>query len=121
MFWQTHDTFDKELKKFKKSHPEIDAGIKASKRLLETQFHPTDPRAVIGPNKIHRVTSNQTWEIWKLDVVLVKSGLRPNQWPRLWLAISGDTITFLLINSHIRNYDNNTCDRLALERYTDIS
>ena len=120
MLWQTHDSFDKELKKFAKSHPEIKKGLDSSKKLLATQFHPTDPRAVIGPSKIHRVTSNQTWGIWKLEVVLIKSGLRPNQWPRMWFAVSGDTITFLLLNSHTTNYDNNECDRNAIERYTEI-
>jgi len=48
-------------------------------------------------------------------------GLRPGQWPRVWFSIKGDTITFLVIKSHVDNYDNNTEDLIAQDRYNDIS
>lgn len=119
MLWQTHDSFDKDIKKLRKNYPQIDKSLAATRRLLERQFHPTSPEAIIGPGKIHRVTQNQTWEIWKFEMLV--AGLRPNQWPRIWFAVSGDTITFLVANSHVNNYDNNECDLLAVERYSDIS
>lgn len=121
MLYQTHDKFDKEIKKLTKSYRTTYDSLEDAKRLLKVQFHPTDPRAIIGPGKIHRVTSNQTWEIWKLEVAMKKSGLRPNQWPRVWFAISGDTITFLVASTHVNNYSDGQCDKFALDRYTEIA
>lgn len=121
MLWQSHDGFDSEYKKLLKKHRQLDDGLKKAKKLLETQFDPNNPQSVIGPGKIHRITTNQTWGIWKLEVVLIGSGLRPNQWPRMWFAISGDTFTLLTIAGHSQNYDNNAQDKLALDRYMEIS
>ncbi len=119
MYWQTHDGFDKDIKKLAKDYRQLDHSITATKRLLEIQFHPTQPQEVIGPGKIHRITQNHTWAIWKLEVAV--KGLRPSQWPRFWFAVRGNTVTFLVANTHINNYDNNTCDRLAAERFSEIA
>lgn len=121
MLWQTHDSFDKEFKKILKNHRQLDDGLKKAKKLLETQFDPNNPQDVIGPGKIHRVTANHTWEIWKLEVALIGSGLRPSQWPRMWFAVSGDTFTLLTIVMHGQNYDDNTQDTVAKNRYTEIA
>lgn len=115
----SHDQFESELKKLSKSSP-ILAGMESVKRLLEKQFDPLNPEVVIPPGKIHRVHQNDVWSLWKIEVVLPKSGLRPNQWPRMWFVVSGDKIVFLCINSHTQNYDNNTVDKLAAERVSDF-
>lgn len=120
MLWQTHDSFDIEYKKLLKKHRQLADGLQKAQRLLEAQFEPNNPHAVIGPGKLHRVTANQTWEIWKMEVALINSGLRPSQWPRMWFAVSGDTFTLLTIASHSQSYDNNTQDRIATERFTEI-
>ena len=119
MLWQTHDAFDKDIKELLKKYPSFNEGLVKSKRLFEVQFDPVCPVAVIGPGKLHRVTQNQTWTIWKHEVIV--KGLRPGQWPRVWFAVSGSTITFLLANTHINNYDTNDCDQLALSRYMEIA
>lgn len=119
MLWQTHDGFDKDIKKLGKKYPSIHTSITQTQRLLSVQFNPTDPKEIIGPGKLHRVTENQTWAIWKYEVAV--KGLRPNQWPRFWFAVSGKTITFLVANSHVNNYDNNECDRLSIDRFSEIS
>lgn len=121
MLWQTHDSFDKEFKKLLKKHRQLSDGLKKARKLLEAQFDPNDPQDVIGPGKLHRVTSNHTWEIWKIEVALIRSGLRPNQWPRMWFAVSGDTFTLLAIVAHGQNYDNNTRDAIAKSRYAEIA
>lgn len=121
MFWQTHDSFDSEFKKLLKKHKQLADGLKKTQKLLEAQFDPLNPTSVIGPGKLHRVTANQTWEIWKVEVALIGSGLKPSQWPRMWFAISGDTFTLLTIVAHQQNYNNNAQDRLALTRYTEIA
>ncbi len=119
MFWQTHDSFDADVKKLGKKYPQISLSIEKTKRLLSVQFSPTSPQAIIGPGKIHRVTANQTWEMWKVEVVV--EHLRPSQWPRFWFVVSGDTITFLVANTHVNNHDDNECNRLAMSRYSEIA
>ena len=120
MLWQTHDSFDAEYKKLLKKHKQLAEGLTKAQRLLEVQFEPNNPQAIIGPGKLHRVTADHTWEIWKLEVALIGSGLRPNQWPRMWFAISGDTFTLLTIVAHTHNYDNNAQDALAKDRYLEV-
>ena len=112
-----HDQFDNELKKLGK-YPVL-SGLEAVKRLLEKQFDPNDPEVVIPPGKIHRVRQNSVWSLWKVEVVLPKSGLRPSQWPRMWFAVSGDKVVFLCIVSHTQNYDNNVVDGIAADRASD--
>jgi uncharacterized phage-associated protein len=87
----------------------------------EIPYDPNNPQPIIGPGKLHRVTADHTWEIWKIEVALIGSGLKPNLWPRMWFAISGDTFTLLTIATHAQNYDNNAQDKLAAERYMEIA
>ncbi len=120
MLWQQHDEFVAELKKICKKYPQVDDGVERIKRLLAAQFDPQSPEAVIAPGKIHRVRADTTWMLWKVEVLVPKSGLRPNQWPRMWFGVSGETITLLAIATHMQNYDNNAIDIQALKRLTDI-
>lgn len=89
-------------------------------KLCQLQFNPESPKQVIAPGKLHRRTQNDIWVIWKVELMVPKSGLRPNQSPRLWFVVSGSVIAFLCLATHIDNYDDNTMDRLAEERVTDI-
>lgn len=119
MLWLEHDSFVREFKKFSKKFPGVIPGLEAVKKLLNTQFDPTNPREIIAPGKIHRVQQNAVWELWKIETIV--QGLKPNQWPRVWFVVSGNTVTFLVICTHIDNYDNNEMDRLALTRMSDLS
>ena len=87
---------------------------------VEAQFHPTNPRRVIAPAKLHRIRQNDIWTIWKVELVIPDSGLRPNQYPRVWFAVKGAIIAFLCISTHIDNYKDAEMDRLALSRITDL-
>lgn len=98
----------------------IDKSFDAFKKLCDRQFHPENPQQCIAPAKLHRVTQNALWTIWKTEIVLVKSGLRPNQFPRLWFAVQGAKIVFLCVNTHTENYDDGAMDGLAVERVTEI-
>lgn len=120
MLWQRHDEYIRELKKICKKYPQADDGIERIQRLLAMQFDPKSPEVVIAPGKIHRIHADVNWELWKVEVLVPKSALKPNQWPRLWFGVSGETITFLCIASHIQNYDTNEKDRHALSRMSDI-
>jgi hypothetical protein len=120
MLWQQHNSFAKELKKICGKYPQAQDGVARIKKLLAAQFDPLQPQDVIAPGKIHRVRGDATWELWKVEVLLPKSGLRPNQWPRMWFVVSGESITLLAIVTHMDNYDNNEIDRLALGRLSDI-
>lgn len=117
MQWLEHEAFTGEFKKLSKKYRAADQGLAAVKKLLAVQFNPLDPKEVIAPAKIHRRHQNAIWELWKIEVMVV--GLRPNQWPRVWFVISGETITFLTVGAHMQNYDDNTMDKVALQRISD--
>ena len=119
MLWQRHNGFDTELKRLAKKIHNLDNGLTKAKKLLEKQFHPSDPVQVIAPAKIHHIQTKDLRILWKLEMQV--ENLRPSQFPRVWFVISGDTITFLAIRSHIQNYDDNEINRLALDRFSEIA
>lgn len=115
-----HDGIQKEINKFERRFPYIRDGLSHFERLCEVQFNPTDPKQIIHPGKLHRVTENDIWTMWKIELVVPKSNLRPNQYPRMWFAVKGVVIACLCISTHIDNYKDSDMDRLALARVTDI-
>ena len=120
MQWQEHPNFQKEYAKLARKQRGLDFGYQAAKKLLEQQFNPINPKAIITTGKLHRLTVYDSGvSFWKFEVMV--KGLRPGQWPRMWFAVNGTTITFLAVASHTDNYDNNTIDRLALSRYDEIA
>lgn len=88
------------------------------KKILTVQFDPINPKQAIGPGKIHRVKVFETYELWKVEMSV--KGLKKNQSPRIWFVVSGDTLAFLVLKSHIDNYDNNKVDKEAELLITDI-
>jgi hypothetical protein len=114
-----HDQFDSELKKLAKKYESMEIGLDAVERLLLKQFDPLNPEEVIAPGKIHRIQQNTIWSLWKVEVTVPGSGLRPSQWPRMWFAVSGDKIVLLCIVGHMQNYDTNTVDKTAIARASD--
>lgn len=120
MLWQEHNSFSKELKKICGKYPQTLDGIKKVKKLLSVQFNPLQPTEIIAPGKIHHVSGNATWDLWKVEVLVPNSGLRPSQWPRMWFSVSGETITLLAIVTHINNYETNDIDRLAICRLSEV-
>lgn len=116
-----HDGFVKEIAALEKRRLRyIRESFEGFQRLCEFHFHPTSPQPRIAPGKLHRVTQNDAWTMWKTELPVIHSGLRPNQFPRMWFAQSGAIIAFLCISSHIHNYNNEEMDRLALSRITDL-
>jgi hypothetical protein len=75
---------------------------------------------VIAPAKLHRVTDNGIWTLWKVELVIPNSGLRPNQWPRLWFVVKGEVIALLCVASHVDNYDDEDVNRRAISRAQDL-
>ena len=121
MKWQLHNGFESDFKKIAKKQRGLGDGFEKVKRLLEKHFDPENPQPVIAPGKIHRVSSSSdgNWTLWKIEIMV--ASLKPNLWPRAWFAVSGDTITFLAINSHNENYDDDAMTKLALDRYDEVS
>jgi len=115
-----HDGLQKEIAALERRFRHLKDGLKAFERLCEVQFNPTDPKQIIAPAKLHRVTQNDLWSMWKIELVVPKSNLRPNQYPRMWFAVKGSVITFLCISTHIDNYNDNEMNDLAIIRVTDI-
>jgi hypothetical protein len=115
-----HDNIQKEISKLERKIIAIRQGFSIFERLCETQFHPTAPQQVITPAKLHRLAQNSIWSLWKTELVVPKSGLRPNQWPRLWFAVKGSDIVFLCIASHIDSYDDEEINNIALSRASDF-
>jgi len=116
-----HDGFEKEIAALEKRRLRyIRDSLSGFQRLCEVHFHPTNPEQRIAPGKLHRVTQNDVWTIWKTELAVKDSGLRPNQYPRIWLVVSGAIIAFLCISSHVENYSDDEMDRIALSRTTDL-
>jgi len=115
-----HDGIQKEIAALERRFRRIRDGLAAFELLCKVQFHPINPRQVVTPAKLHRVTQNDLWTMWKIELVIPDSGLRPNQYPRMWFAVQGAIIAFLCISTHIDNYNEVEMDRLALSRITDL-
>jgi len=115
-----HDGIQKEIAALERRFRTIRAGLSSFERLCGAQFNPTSPQQVIAPAKLHRVSQNDIWTLWKIELVIPNSGLRPNQWPRMWFVVKGAIIAFLCISSHIDNYNDEEMNRLALSRVSDF-
>ena len=115
-----HDGIQKEIAALERRFRSIRDGLSAFERLCDVQFNPTSPRQVIAPAKLHRILQNDIWTLWKIELVVPNSGLRPNQYPRMWFVVKGSIIAFLCISSHIDNYNDEEMNRLALSRVSDF-
>lgn len=115
-----HDGIQKEISIFEKKFRGIKNGLSVFERLCEAQFNPTNPRQVIAPAKLHRITQNDIWTMWKVELVVPNSGLRPSQYPRMWFVVKGNIIALLCMSSHVDNYDDKKMDNLALLRISDL-
>ncbi len=115
-----HDGIQKEIAVLERRFRRIRDGFTIFERLCGEQFHPTDPKQVIAPAKLHRITQNDIWTLWKIELVIPDSDLRPNQYPRMWFAVKGAIIAFLCISTHIDNYNDIEMKQLALSRVTDL-
>jgi hypothetical protein len=115
-----HDGIQKEIATFEGQFRTIREALAIFERLCNTQFNPTKPQQVIAPAKLHRVTQNDIWTLWKIELVLPNSGLRPNQYPRMWFVVNGASIAVLCLATHINNYSDEKVNRLALSRVSDI-
>lgn len=119
MIWQEHETFRKDFKKVAKKQRGLDDGFLRIKKLLEKQFNPESPMQVIAPGKIHHITTKDSgWALWKVEVMV--ENVKPNLCPRIWFVINGETITFLALNYHGSNYDDNAIERDAISRFGDV-
>jgi hypothetical protein len=115
-----HDGIQKEIAVLERRFRTIRDGLVVFERLCEKQFNPIDPQQVIAPAKLHRVLQTEVLVLWKIELVLPNSGLRPNQWPRLWFGIKGNVIVFLCLSSHVDNYNEEKMNRLAQSRISDL-
>ena len=119
--FRRHPKFEKEIAVLERRRfRHLKDGLNGFQKLCEFHFHPTNPERRIDPGKLHRVTSNDVWTMWKIELVIIKSGLRPDQYPRIWFVVSGATIVFLCIADHASNYSDYEMDRTALARVTDV-
>lgn len=115
-----HDGALKEIAALQRRFATIRDGLESLERLCAVQFDPANPKQVIAPAKLHRVTQNDIWTLWKVELVIPKSGLRPNQWPRMWFAVKGEIIVFLCVATHADNYSDEKMNWLAMARVTDF-
>lgn len=120
MEFVSHDRFSKEIAAFERRFHHFGEALDILKRLCEKQFHPSHPEQLIAPGKLHRVQQNGLWTLWKVELSVPKSGLRPNQSPRVWFVVKGSIIGMLCIATHIDNYSDNEINQVALERIGDI-
>ena len=115
-----HDGVRKEIATLERRFRTLRKGLSIFERLCEIQFNPVKPSQVIASAKLHRIKQSDVWTLWKVELAIPHSGLRPNQWPRMWFAVKGTIITFLCISSHIDNYNDEEMNQLALSRVSDF-
>jgi len=115
-----HPKLEKEIAVLLRRFNNLKKGLESFQRLCEVQFNPTNPQRIIAPAKLHRITQNDVWALWKIELVVPNSGLRPNQFPRIWFCVQGAKIGFLCVAIHVDNYKDKNMDRVALERLSDI-
>ena len=115
-----HPKFEKEVAALERRFKNIRDGLKSFQMLCEVQFHPINPRVVITPAKLHRIKQSNIQSLWKIELVISKSNLQPNQFPRMWFCAQGTKIGFLCIATHIDNYRDNNINEIALKRLSDI-
>jgi len=113
-----HPTFCKETALMIRRFPRFLDGLESFKLLCQKQFHAINPIQVITPAKLHRLRQNETFGLWKIELVL--KGVRPNHFPRIWFALKGSTIVFLCVCSHHDNYNDNEEERRAELLVSDI-
>jgi hypothetical protein len=58
-----HDGIQKEIAALGGRFRTIRDGLTAFEKLCEVQFNPTNPRQVIAPAKLHRITQNNIWAL----------------------------------------------------------
>lgn len=68
----------------RKKHRSLDVDFEGSKKLLIR--HLIDGSDVITPAKLHHITDESGCSVYKFEAYV--DGLRPSQWPRVWLAVS---------------------------------
>jgi hypothetical protein len=115
-----HNDIQKEIATLGRRFRTIRDGLASFERLCEVQFNPTKPKQVIAPAKLHRVIQNDIWTLWKTELVIPNSGLRPNQYPRVWFVVKGAMISFLCISSHVDNYNDEGMNKIAISRVSDF-
>ncbi len=121
MTFLRHDDFEKEIAALRRRRLRyIQESLEGFEKLCEFHFDSVSPQPRIAPGKLHRVTQNNNWTMWKTELPIINSGLRPNQYPRMWFAQSGAIIAFLCLASHIDNYSDAEMDAVALARVFDI-
>lgn len=115
-----HDGIQKEIAALEGRFRTIREAFAIFERLCNTQFNPTKPQQVIAPAKLHRVTQNDIWTLWKIELVVPNAGLRPNQHPRMWFVVKGASIAVLCLATHVDNYDDEKMNRVALSQVSDL-
>lgn len=115
-----HESLMKDIAALERRYRNLRHGLEIFERLCAVQFEPVNPQQVIAPAKLHRISQNELWTVWKIELMIPGSGLRPNQMPRMWFAVRGAIIAFLCLGAHADNYQDNEMERLARKRAEDI-
>lgn len=115
-----HDGIQKEIAALERRFRRIRDGLRAFERLCKVQFQPINPRQVIAPAKLHRIMQNDVLTMWKIELIIPDSGLRSNQYPRMWFVVKGAIIAFLCITTHIDNYNDAKMNQIAFSRISDL-
>ena len=113
-----HPSFEPEIAELEQRFHNVEKAVIEFKKLCGFHFHPQTPQQVIAPAKLHRVTQNDIWSLWKIELAV--KGLRSNQSPRVWFAIKGSTLVLLSAQSHVDNYNDNTRNEVAISRASEF-
>lgn len=78
----------KAVKAIKKDYRGFDKDMETAFNLLSDLFCPDTQEEPVKPGRfLHRITGNDAYEVWKFNVAVQGSRLKPGQWPRLWFGV----------------------------------
>ncbi|NWN87436.1 MAG: hypothetical protein HLX51_02670 [Micrococcaceae bacterium] len=101
-------------KSYSRKHRSFPKDYQAATKLLVRHLCGTHPEQPLSEKKLKRIHVANEFEVWKFNVMT--QGLRPSQWPRMWLGVAPmlDLIVPLVIDSHTNNYSDNTHEATAI-------
>ena len=102
------------FKAITKKHRTFEKDFSQAYTLLNQQLCPKKAERPLTPKHLVRIHQSDGFEIWKFQVMV--RGLRPGQWPRLWVGVASaeGILVPLALGMHGDNYRDNDMEEIAI-------
>lgn len=108
------------FKDIKKKHRTFGEDLEQALTLVNQQLCPKKSGKPLTSKHLTHLHDGDGFQVWKFKVMV--QGLRPGQWPRIWLGVAHDfdLIVPLVLDMHGNNYDDNAHQRTAIQTMSDF-